>query len=123
MAESIDRKQTGSAAGEGSDAMFAAPAYHQLLFENDRVRVLDTVIESGDTVPLHTHRWPSVMYVMSFSDFVRYDADGNILLDSRTLDSKPKPGEAMWSPPLGPHTLENVGTGELRVITVELKGD
>ena len=42
------------------DALVAAPKHHRLLFENDRVRVLDTRIAPGDTVPLHTHRWPAV---------------------------------------------------------------
>lgn len=103
------------------DALQAAPDYHTTLFENDQVRVLDTNIAPGDTVPLHSHCWPRVMYVMSFYDFVRYDEQGNVMLDSRTLKNKPKVGEAIWSPPLAPHTLDNVGQSDLRVITVELK--
>lgn len=106
---------------EKLDAMTAAPGNHRVLFENDRVRVLDTNIASGETVPLHTHRWASVMYVMSFSDFIRYDEGGQVLLDSNTLSSKPHPGEVMWSSPLQPHTLKNTGSADLRVITVELK--
>lgn len=104
------------------DAMSAATDNHTLLLENDQVRVLDTIIKPGATVPLHTHKWPSVMYVMSFSDFIRYDEKGEILLDSRELSSKPQVGEALWSAPLPPHTLTNVGSNDLRVISVELKG-
>lgn len=103
------------------DAMTAATGNHRILFENERVRVLDTNIPAGETVPLHTHRWPSVMYVMSFSDFIRYDDKGGVLVDSRTLPSKPNAGEVMWSSPLEPHTLKNVGSTDLRVISVELK--
>lgn len=103
------------------DAAQAAPDYHINLYENDQVRVFDTIIKAGDTVPLHSHAWPSVMYVMSYSDFVRYDEEGNVMLDSRTLEKKPQVGEAMWSPPLPLHSLENVGDKDLRVITVELK--
>lgn len=106
---------------ERLDAMTAATKYHRILFENERVRVLDTHIAPGDTVPLHTHRWPSVMYVMSFSDFIRYDAHGNVLLDSRTISSKPQPGEIMWSSPLEPHTLKNTGSIDLHVVSIELK--
>ena len=106
---------------EGLDAMTAATDNHKILFENERVRVLDTNIPPGETVPLHTHRWPSVMYVMSFSDFIRYDEKGGVLLDSRTLPSKPNAGEVMWSSPLEPHTLKNIDSTDLRVISVELK--
>lgn len=62
-------------------------------------------------------------YVLSFSDFIRFDYRGGILLDSRELSTKPQPGEAMWSSPLKPHTLRNLGQEYLRVIAVELKGD
>lgn len=106
---------------ENLDAMQAAEDYHELLFENDQVRVLDTNIAPGKTVPVHTHRWPSVMYVMSVCDFIRYDAKGNVLLDTRKLESKPKVGQVMWSPPLEPHSLENIGDENIRVISVELK--
>lgn len=37
---------------EELDALRAAPKHHALLFENDAVRVLDTNIAPGDTVPL-----------------------------------------------------------------------
>jgi len=68
------------------DAVVAAPDHHSVLLENDRVRVLDTRVERGDTVPVHTHRWPGVQYFVSFADFVRRDADGELLVDSRAVD-------------------------------------
>ena len=40
------------------DAMVAAPESHRVLLENDDVRVLETTIHPGETIPLHTHRWP-----------------------------------------------------------------
>ena len=103
------------------DALRAAPKHHALLFENDKVRVLNTNIVPGDTVPLHTHRWPSAMYVLSFSHFVRRDAAGSVLIDSRNLRVPPE-SRALWSDPLPPHTLENVGEQDLHVISVEVKG-
>jgi hypothetical protein len=102
------------------DALRAAPEYHTLLLENDTVRVLDTCVLPGQTVPLHTHRWPSTLYIVSWSDFVRRDADGAAVVDSRGKTKMDK-GSAVWSDPLGPHTLENVGDAELRVISVEMK--
>ena len=102
------------------DALKAAPRHHTLLLENDFVRVLDTRVGPGQTVPLHTHRWPGTLYIVSWSNFVRRDAQGSVLVDSRIV-GKPAPGSALWSGPLPPHTLENVGESELRAISVELK--
>src|SRR4051794_27416848 len=66
-----------------NDALAAAPAHHRLALENERVRVLETRVEPGEVVPVHTHCWSSALYVLSWSDFVRRDAHGAILLDTR----------------------------------------
>lgn len=42
------------------DAVIAAPKHHAVLFENDRVRVLEVTLEPNDEEPVHHHRWPSV---------------------------------------------------------------
>ena len=103
------------------DALHAAPQHHALLFENELVRVLDTRVPAGQTVPLHTHRWPCVLYILSWSDFVRRDSEGKTVVDSR-ITGKPFEQSALWSAPLPPHTLQNVGESELHAISVELKG-
>lgn len=105
------------------DAMIAAPLHHTVLLENAHVRVLDTRIAPGQTVPLHTHRWSSVLYVLRWSDFVRRDHTGNVMVDTRTQPSPSEPPRVVWSGPLAPHSLENVGPSEIHVISVELKED
>jgi hypothetical protein len=102
------------------DAMQAAADHHRVLLENDQVRVLESWAGPGETVPVHTHRWPGVLHVVSWGDFVRYDTAGAPILDSRTGPA-PAPGSVMWGEPLTPHSLTNVGTTELRIITVEVK--
>jgi hypothetical protein len=104
-----------------SDALTAAPQHHQLLFENEFVRVLDTNIPPGDTTPVHTQQYPASLYIISWSDFIRYDAEGNVLVDSRTLSKTPAPATALWSGPLTPHSLKNVGINDLHAISVEIK--
>lgn len=101
------------------DAVVAAPAHHSVVLENQHVRALDTRIAPGDTVPLHTHRWPSVLYVLSWSDFVRRDEKGTVVLDTRAVPMTPP--QVAWSPALPPHTLENVGATDIHIICVELK--
>lgn len=103
------------------DAVVAAPKHHRLLFENDRVRVLEVRIPPGDTVPVHTHRWPAAIYVARQSDFLRHDGEGNLLFDSRTVGSAPKEPVAQWTPPLPPHSIENIGDTEILLISTEVK--
>ena len=42
------------------DAVTAAPKNHKVLFENDRLRVLEVILGSNEEEPVHHHRWPSV---------------------------------------------------------------
>jgi hypothetical protein len=104
------------------DALIAAPNHHRLLLENEKVRVLETRIAAGDIAPLHTHQWPAVFHILAWSDVIRRGPTGEIQADTR---GKPAPAlpAVTWSGPLGPHTLENVGTGEVHVISIELKDE
>ena len=100
--------------------MKVARQNHKVLLENDHVRVLDASVDPGERTPVHTHQWPGILYVITWSDFIRYDVDDNVLLDSRKMPI-PEKGAALWSDALPPHYVINIGTNELRVITVELK--
>ena len=102
------------------DALAAAPQQHRLLFENERVRVLDTIIQQGERTPVHTHRWPACHYVISWSDFIRRDAEDNVLIDTRVKPAS-NPPVSLWGEPLPPHSLENVGFTVLHIISTELK--
>lgn len=101
------------------DAVIAAPRHHRLVFENEHVRILDTHIPAGETVPVHTHRWPAVYYTLSFSHFIRRDGEGKMLMDSRLLPAALP--ESAWLDCLPPHSVENVGATEIRLISFELK--
>ncbi len=103
------------------DAVIAAPQYHRLVLENERVRVLETRIPPGDIVPLHTHRWPAVYYTMAPGDFIRRDGEGAILFDSRSTPGMLQAAAATWIECLAPHSVENIGSTEIHLISVELK--
>jgi len=105
------------------DALVAAPDHHSLLLENEHVRVLETVVPAGETTAVHTHRWPNVQYVVNGADFVRRDGGGEVTLDTRAETGPSKPSTVLWSNPIPPHSLENVGDGALCVIMVELKDE
>lgn len=111
----------GAEYDDSRDAMVAAPHHHSVLLENENVRVLDTRVGPGERTPVHAHAWPAALYVMSWSDFLRRDEAGSIMVDSRGWDHTPTVGEALWLPPLPAHSIENIGNAELRLIAVELK--
>jgi hypothetical protein len=102
------------------DAIRAAPNHHGVLYENDRVRILDTCLAAGDRTPVHAHQWPAALYVLSWSDFIRRDEAGKVLADSRG-QTPPPAGTALWIEPLPPHSVENVGASDLRIVAVEVK--
>lgn len=104
------------------DALAAAPEHHSLLLENEQVRVLETLIPPGETTAVHTHRWPNVQHVLSSTDFIRRDGKGAVLLDTRAAVGHAETHPTHWSEPLPPHSIENVGERDLRVVMVELKG-
>lgn len=106
---------------EELDALTAAPKHHKLLYENERVRVIDTCISPGEVTEVHTHKWAASLYVLSWSDFIRYNDRGDILLDSRNLPNSPSLSKALWSEPLIPHALKNTGEQDLHIISVEIK--
>lgn len=101
------------------DALTAAPEHHTLILENDRVRVLQTLIPPGQTTGMHTHRWPSVIQTISASHYLRRDGRGVIIHDTRS--GKVPPLGFHWSTPLPPHSIENVGDADIRLILTEIK--
>lgn len=102
------------------DAMSAAADHHEVLFENEVVRILDTNVPPGGKTPVHAHQWPAALYVLSWSDFIRRDPAGEVMVDSR--DQKMgETGAGLWLPPLPPHSIENIGSSNLHIIAVEVK--
>jgi|SRR6516225_139090 hypothetical protein len=72
------------------DALIVAPEHHRLVYENERVRLLEVRIGPGEVVPLHTHRWSSVLYLQSWSEHLRRDDASKLIFDSRDAGSPPR---------------------------------
>lgn len=105
---------------QAMDALQAAPASHRLLLDNDRVRVLEVVIEPGTREPGHTHRAPSVMIIDEPARIRYYQAE------TLVFESPPHPGiqpgvRVRWMEPEGPHSVENIDQHRYHAIRVELK--
>ena len=102
------------------DGVAVAPANHQVIFENDEVRVLEITIAAGTTTPVHTHHAPTVLYRLSGSQFVRRNEHGETMFDSRTEPDFVLP-RVSYNAFLPRHTIENIGDDDLVMIGVELK--
>jgi mannose-6-phosphate isomerase-like protein (cupin superfamily) len=102
------------------DGVIVAPENHKVLFENDAVRVLETIIAAGEVTPLHTHLAPTVMYVLSGSHFLRRDEHGATMVDTRANPDFVLP-KVLFAASTPRHTIENTGEEDLVVIGVELK--
>ena len=107
---------------ESLDALVAARDHHSVLFENEAVRVVQTRVLPGHLVPLHTHRWPCVLFILSWSHILRRNHLGRLTLDTRQAFEVPQLNMPIWQEPLAPHSLENVGGTEINTIQVEIKG-
>jgi hypothetical protein len=85
---------------------------YKVIFENERVRVLEYRDKPGDMTTPHDHP-DSVMFTLS--DFER-----KLHFDGKIVDVTKKSGEASWLP-AQEHVGENVGKTNTHVIFVELK--
>jgi len=97
----------------GLDPLDVDPDHYKLLFENDRVRVLEFHDRPGEKVGMHGH--PDRL-IYSFGPWKRkfWYPDG------RTEVVEGKAGDVKWSNALE-HAGENVGTTETHNLFIELK--
>lgn len=97
---------------DGYDAVQAAPNSHKVVFENTFVRVLEvTVPPAGGTVPMHHHRWPSLVLdwdTGGVSPHIHYHRpDGSVRdIPSRQVPVHPGVWEVHWAEPEPMHSIE-----------------
>lgn len=94
------------------DPALTNPDKYKVIFENERVRVLEYSDKPGDMTTPHNHP-DSVMFTLS--DFER-----KLHFDDKTIEITKKSGEASWLS-AQKHAGENVGNTDTHVIFVELK--
>lgn len=89
------------------------PKYHTVDFENDRVRVLRTVLAPHIKSPPHQHPAYVVVYVTDLHTTMA-------ISDGRLLDNVRRRGEVAWRDAMQ-HSTENVGDKTAMEIQIELK--
>ena len=95
------------------DPINTDPKSYKVLFENERVRVLEFRDKPGDKVAMHVH--PERL-IYSFAPWRRkfFYPDGKIEI------AEGKAGQVTWTPPIC-HAGENVGNTETHNLFIEFK--
>ncbi len=96
----------------GNDPVQVAPHVYSVLFENDRVRVLDVRMRPGEKSGRHSH--PDSVWYLTSAMRARFTADDGSAVEAEF------PAGAVWRE-AETHAVENIGTTEVRAIAVELK--
>jgi len=97
-----------------NDAVNVAPHLHEVLFEDDKLRVLKVTVNPGDIADMHWHPY-NINYVLN-GGRLRFDkSDGSSVEVDLTKGQVTSSSE-------GSHTVENVGDSMVETVQVELKG-
>lgn len=98
---------------QAQDAPSRAPNFYRVLFENERVRVLDATYPAGAKSATHFHS-PLVAYAVQDARFRLFLPDGE------PVDAELPAGQALWSE-ASIHAAKNIGAEPSRAIVFELK--
>ena len=100
----------------------AAPEHHQVILENESVRVLDVRIAPGDTVPAHQHDLPSIFITLSSADLVFRNLAGETVRNVRRNRNPAAAPAVEWRDPAPePRIVSNLDSVELHALRIELK--
>ena len=95
------------------EAAQVAPHVYKVLFENERVRLLDVRMKPGDESAQHSHP-DYLLYATEGGKVKLTDASG------QSAEVEIQAGDTMWRE-AEEHSALNVGTTELHALFVELK--
>ena len=95
------------------DPVQVAPGNYRLLLENDRVRVLEMSLKSGQVDEMHSHPSETVYFVKGGQARIH-------LPDGGVAEVDLPDGHVMWHE-AWTHRVENVGSSDIYAIIVENK--
>jgi hypothetical protein len=112
------------------DAVKADPAHHKIVYENDKVRILEVTGEPFASEPVHTHKWPSVMWSANPNFAKAHMIYYNYAFDSvrkiyfvkdSVAEQGPPANRGFAIPTEGPHRVKNLSDIEILAYRVEFK--
>ncbi len=98
---------------ETKDAVKVSPKYYKVVFENERVRVLENRMKPREKTGMHSH--PACVAIV-----LRGGKFGFTTPTGESQQASLKTGEVAWFDPVS-HTTENIGKTDVHSIIVELK--
>jgi quercetin dioxygenase-like cupin family protein len=101
-----------AASARAQDPLKVAPTMYKLLFENERVRVMEVTFKPGERIAPHAHP----------DHFVYVAAGGSLTITAgeKTMDAELKPGQVIWIAAES-HWAVNNGKTDVRLVVTELK--
>jgi len=99
--------------GLAQDPVKLAPDKYKVIFNNDKVRVLDVRLKPGEKSPMHSH--PNYIVYPFNNSTVKFTSK-----DGKTAEVKSKAGQCMWRNAES-HAVENIGKTDVHVLNIELK--
>lgn len=104
----------GSAAmpARAQDPLKVAPGMYKLLFENEKVRVMEVTFKPGERIPEHSHP-DHFVYVVTGGKL-------KITAGEKVAEADLTPGQVMWIP-AEKHWAVNLGTTDVRLLVTEVK--
>ena len=95
------------------DAVTVAPHVHKVIFENKKVRILDTVLKLGEKTEMHSH--PDLVAVGISNGKYKYTFP-----TGKSMEVEFNAGDSIFKAAVE-HATENIGSDVGRTILVELK--
>ena len=103
------------------DSVAVAPGNHKVLFENDRIRLLEVTLLAGEQEPLHGHKYPSVFALDAVQPALHDHApDGTPISIPRGLVTNEFPA-CLSMGPQEPHAAQDVDTFPQHFYRLEFK--
>jgi len=114
------------------DAINAAPNNYKLLFENNKLRVLEVTVRPGETTPMHGNPYPHVLAFNSLTldspDITDKKLDPSSALNGQGAGRAPAPRThnltepmCMTMAPRAPHAIHNGGSVPLHYYQIDYK--
>lgn len=110
------------------DAVTAAPHQHNVLFEDEHVRVLEIFLLPRTAEPIHVHALPSVIEGETGGEggakfvYTTYRFENGRFIETGRNEISPTPGyRAVWTGPEGLHSITNVGDVPVTFKRIEIK--
>jgi quercetin dioxygenase-like cupin family protein len=95
------------------DTAQVTPDVFEVLFENDRVRLLEVIMQPGQKTAVHSHP-ARLVYALSAGKYVSTASSGE------TADFELSPGGVFWMDATE-HATSNAGSSAIRALVIEPK--